>query len=209
VTPRHQRAEEQKREQEDEREREQLRAREVVADLGVGLGADDRVAPELHVPLAGEAILDLLRHILQRLVRERLEVGQHVGRLTVARDHRRVVGGVERLHLRDVGLCAQLRRHLVDALPCGRRADVPRAHQRDDAGVHLTPGARLKPVLGLHALARRVLGAVRPQAVRHTDAEYAGDDRAGHRPDEHPATVRMKERGEPWQHSCTSVSSGG
>ena len=57
---------------------------EVVADLGVHLGVGDRVAAELDVALAGEAIFDLLRGVLQSLVRERLEVREDVRRLPVA-----------------------------------------------------------------------------------------------------------------------------
>jgi hypothetical protein len=98
--------------------------------------------------------------------------------------HRRVAGGVEGLHLRDVGLRAQLPGDLVDALPCGRRGDVPRADHGDDAGVDLTPGARFEQVLGFHAVARRVLHAVRPQAVRNTGAEHASDHGPNYRDDQ-------------------------
>ena len=75
----HERAEEQQREQEDQREGQELGVREVVADLRVGLGVGDLPAAQRHVALAGEAVLDVLRDVLERLVRQRLEVGHDVG----------------------------------------------------------------------------------------------------------------------------------
>ena len=174
--------------------------RKVIADLGVRLGARDLLTAQAHVTLPRELILDPVRGVVQLRVGARLEVRDYVGRASIARDHRRVVGVVEGDHPRDVRLNAELAGDLPHpplGCPC---PNVTGAHERHDPRVDLAAGRRLEPIRGLDRLRCRVIGAVRAHVLRDAEAERAGDRCADHRDQEHAASVCVKKRAEVVEH---------
>ena len=136
----------------------------------------------------------------RRIVRQRLEVRDHVRRAPVARHHRRVVCGVEARDTRHVGLRPELRRDTSDSLSRGGAADVTARDQRDDAGIELAPGRGLEAVGRLDALRGGVIGTVRAQMARHAGAEHAGNHGPDHRHEQHAASVGVCECRELFEH---------
>ena len=122
--------------------------REVKSDLLVLLSALDLHTAEAYVTLPREMILDPLCGVLQLRVGARFEVRDYVGRVSIARDHRGVVGLVEADDSRDVRLDSQLGGDPLDASLCRRRPNVTGAHDRHDPGVDLPARGRLEPVRG-------------------------------------------------------------
>jgi hypothetical protein len=174
--------------------------REVIADLGVRLSARDLLAAQAHVSLPREMILDPLCGVLQLRVGARLKIRDYVGRVSIARDHRGVVGFVEADDPRDVRLEAELAGDLLNApldCPC---SNVTGVHDRHDPRVDLAPGHRLEPIRGLDRLCCRVVGAVRAHVLRDAEAERASERCADHRDQEHAAPVCVKKRGEVVEH---------
>ena len=108
--------------------------------------------------LRSEAAFDHTRVIAQPLVGQRLEVGEHVARASIARDHRGVVRVVEALDPDDVALAAKLLLDFPHA-PLGcHRAHIARVDERYDTSVDLPAGGGLEAIGGLHALRGRVIG---------------------------------------------------
>ena len=117
--------------------------------------------PSLHVALTLESVLDLLRGVLQRLVRERLEVREHVRRAAVARRPSLGCGCCRSCSPRATsGPLAQLVRDLVHAgargCRCERRPTRPARPRPGRSGGR----RRLVAVLRLHALGRGIVRSV-------------------------------------------------
>ena len=175
---------------------------EVVAHLRVRLCIGDGAATEPDVGLAGELALEVLRDVLQPLVRERLEVGENVGLPAVVRNHCRAWGREDADDLGHGGLGLELAADLPDARSRGAARDGagPGGDERDDAGVELATRGGLEAVLRLNGLGRRVAGAVRAEVLGDACTEYATDRGPDHGDDQDAASVRVKKVSESGQH---------
>ena len=166
---------------------------EVVADLRVDLRARDRAAAELDVALAGELALQALRVVLDSQVRLRLEVGDDIGRPSVAGDHRGVVAVVVARNGGDVATRAELRLDLPHAALSRCAVDVAGGHERDDAGVDLPSARGLVAIRRLDRLGRRVGVAIRAESFRDAQPEDAGYGDAEQGDEQHSSPVPIHE----------------